>query len=402
MRIVTFLIAMIFFTFPSNNFAQAKNITLHYGYQTFNFPFKTDEIWEEKTEIYFQGYKLQLTKEEIQKLNPKTLDIRSTKQVNTNFIKNFLKEYLEKQIFQEASSSQLTLNENNKINFNNTIQQGQGLNINISTEIIKKAVEENITSIDISVDTYPAKLIIDKTLQEKGIKEIIAIGVSDFSGSSKNRIHNIDTAVHQFHGVIIPKGEKFSFNNTLGDVGSATGYKKELVIRGDETVPDWGGGVCQVSTTLFRSAMLAGLDIEKRRNHSYAVSYYEPAGSDATIYIGSQDFQFTNTTNSDLALHVHKQDQKLVFTILGTHSENTTQLFGPYIYNHVPAPATKFLPSTTLADGEKFFVSPAHNGFTSLWFRKRNDNMEQFKSIYQARPKVYKVGGLNEVKIGNL
>jgi vancomycin resistance protein YoaR len=103
------------------------------------------------------------------------------------------------------------------------------------------------------------------------------------------------------NGVIIQPGEEFSFNQYLGPVRADTGFVPELVIKRSGTKPEFGGGVCQVSSTVFSTAVRAGLPITERRNHSYAVSYYEP-GTDATIYTGSVDLKFVNDTPGAILL----------------------------------------------------------------------------------------------------
>ena len=245
-------------------------------------------------------------------------------------------------------------------------------------------------------------LFIHSDLIKQGIQEIVAVGVSDFTGSSSARKHNIALSLDKFQGYLIKPNQEFSFNDILGEVDGTTGYKKELVIKGDRTIKEWGGGICQVSSTLYRSIMLSGLPITERFNHSYSVQYYYPYGSDATIYPGVRDFKFLNNTNNSLLLHTSMKENQAVFVILGTKVKNDINIFGPYISNVKYPPKTKFLPSTTLADGKKVLISDAHKGFTSTWFRSVNGSLELYRSNYQARPQIYKVGGLKEEKIGHL
>src|SRR6185369_9524297 len=119
------------------------------------------------------------------------------------------------------------------------------------------------------VDSAPVKKLSDTN--NLGINELVAVGESDFKGSPKNRIHNVTVGTDKFNGLIIDKGEEFSFNKYLGDVDEEHGFLPELVIKATGTVPEFGGGLCQVSSTTFRAAMNAGLTITERRNHSYAV-----------------------------------------------------------------------------------------------------------------------------------
>jgi len=125
-----------------------------------------------------------------------------------------------------------------------------------------------------------------------GIVELIGKATTPFTGSPKNRILNIKNGAKFLTGVLIPPGEEFSTVEALGRIDNTSGYLPELVIKGDETVPEFGGGLCQVSTTLFRAVLNAGLPVIERRNHSYRVPYYERDGEgnfigpglDATIY----------------------------------------------------------------------------------------------------------------------
>src|SRR4029077_4231542 len=113
-----------------------------------------------------------------------------------------------------------------------------------------------------------------------------------------NRIHNITVGAAKFNGLIIKPGEEFSLKHSLVDVDDKHGFLPELVIKPEGVTPEFGGGLCQVSSTSFRAAMNAGFPITARRNHSFAVRYYAPQGTDATIYPGSSDLRFVNNLSS--------------------------------------------------------------------------------------------------------
>src|SRR3989344_2994323 len=137
-----------------------------------------------------------------------------------------------------------------------------------------EALEEKTAPLDIPVETTPPEI---KTadVNNLGIKEMIGKGSSRFAGSIASRIYNIGLASSKFNGILVAPEEVFSFNDTLGDVSGYTGYKQAYIIKDGKTILGDGGGVCQVSTTLFRAALAAGLPIVERRAHSYRVSYYE-------------------------------------------------------------------------------------------------------------------------------
>lgn len=155
-------------------------------------------------------------------------------------------------------------------------------------------------------------------LAEMGLVELIATGTSDFSGSPVNRIHNVKTGASKFNGVLMKPGEDISFNKILGPVDASTGYLPELVILADKTVPEYGGGLCQVSSTAFRAALNAGLPILERHAHAYPVSYYKPYGVDATIYLPTPDLRWKNDTGKYILVQTRIEGKKLYFDFYGT------------------------------------------------------------------------------------
>ena len=139
-----------------------------------------------------------------------------------------------------------------------------------------------------------------------GITELIHIENSYFFGSSEERIQNIEKASGEFLGLLVPPGATFSMAANMGDISLDNGYSEALIIYNGRTIEGVGGGVCQVSTTLFRAAFFAGYPIDERHPHAYRVSYYEKtagngrksnlAGLDATVFIPLVDLKFTNDT----------------------------------------------------------------------------------------------------------
>ena len=114
------------------------------------------------------------------------------------------------------------------------------------------------------------------------------------------------------------------------------GFLPELVIKPGGVVPEFGGGLCQVSTTAFRAAMNAGFPITERRNHSFAVSYYSPQGTDATIYPGSSDMKFVNNLSSSLLIETRIVGKKLYFDFYGTKDDRSVAFEGPTVYDRMP------------------------------------------------------------------
>ncbi len=194
------------------------------------------------------------------------------------------------------------------------------------------------------------------------IKEILGTGHSAFTGSPANRRHNIATGAAALHGLLIKPGEEFSLVKALGDISDQTGYLPELVIKGNKTVPEFGGGLCQVGTTLFRTVLATGLPVTMRQNHSYRVSYYEPAGTDATIYIPQPDFRFINDTNNYILIQARSTKNDLYFDFWGVKDGRIATTTYPVIYNIVKPEPTKIVETDALKPGEKKCTESSHNG----------------------------------------
>jgi len=191
------------------------------------------------------------------------------------------------------------------------------------------------------------------SVNDLGITTLLAEGRSDFAGSPATRVHNIRTAARRFNGVILAPGEELSFGKLLGVVDGSTGYAKELVIKGNKTTPEYGGGICQVSSTLFRAAIFAGFEITQRRNHSYAVKYYRPTGFDATVYAPYVDLRFKNNTKHHVLLQNSIEGTELIFRVYGTPDGRTVEMTGPFVTEKNPDGSMKtyFTQTVIRADG---------------------------------------------------
>ena len=172
----------------------------------------------------------------------------------------------------------------------------------------------------------------ETNLDSLGIKEQISEGETYFPGSPSTRLINVRAGAKRFNGVLLKPGETFSFGKLLGDVGPETGYVPELVILGDHEEKQYGGGLCQVSSTAFRAALAAGLPITERVNHAFAISYYtwpySAPGVDATIYYPAVDLKFTNDTGHYILMQTIMSGVDLKFDFFGTKTK-TGVIRGP-------------------------------------------------------------------------
>ena len=315
------------------------------------------------------------------------------------FNETTLTEYLNtiaKSINQEPHDAKFDIKNGRVVEFQNS-KDGQELNIKSNIELINNNFfTKEISTFNLIVNEQKAKISVADT-NDMGIVEIIGEGRSDFSGSPSNRIHNIKTGAAAINGLIVKPGETFSLIKALGPIDGEHGYLEELVIKGDRTVPEYGGGLCQIGTTTFRAAYGSGLPIVERRNHSYRVSYYEPAGTDATIYSPKPDMRWLNDTANNILIQTKIEGAELIFEYWGTKDGRVIEITKPKIYNITKPPEKKLIETTKLPVGEKKCTERAHNGadaefsYTVTYPDGRIEN-EIFKSHYIAWPEVCLIG----------
>ncbi len=218
-----------------------------------------------------------------------------------------------------------------------------------------ETTEDKIVSFEIPYETT-APDVETEDVNNLGIKELVGRGSSRYRGSISSRVYNLTLAASRFNGVLVAPGETFSFNNVLGDVSLDTGYKKAYIIKDGKTVLDDGGGVCQVSTTLFRAVLDAGLPVIERRAHAYRVGYYEQdsaVGFDATVYSPTTDFKFKNDTSGHLLIQTYANTAaaSLVFEIYGTSDGRTATTTKPITTDVSPPPEDLYVDEPTLPEG---------------------------------------------------
>jgi vancomycin resistance protein YoaR len=276
-------------------------------------------------------------------------------------VKNYLNDNLVKQIDQEPIDAKFEM-KNERITEFQASQDGQKLNIDASFNALEQAIIYNATSTAALIVEENKSNVNTANLNNLGIKEIIGIGKSNFSGSPKNRRLNIRTGATKLNGVLIKPGEEFSLVKTLGKIDASTGYLPELVIKENKTTPEFGGGLCQIGTTMFRTALATGLPITMRRNHSYRVSYYEPAGTDATIYDPMPDLRFINDTENYILIQARIENNELYFDFWGTKDGRIIEQTKPIITNIVKPGPTKLIETLDLKPGERKCTEKAHNG----------------------------------------
>lgn len=234
------------------------------------------------------------------------------------------------------------------------------------------------------------------------IEEQIGEGKSDYSHSIPERIHNVQLAASKFHGVLIEKDKVFSFTDTIGDISSLTGYKPAYIIKAGKTVLGDGGGVCQVSTTLFRAALNTGLPIIERHAHAYRVGYYEndsKPGLDATIFSPTVDLKIHNNTDGAILIltEIDSENNLLTFRFYGKKDGRKVELTEPIMGTVSAPPPPVYQDDASLKKGVTKQIEYAAWGGRSTFAYKVTRGTETmidqtFVSNYRPWQAVYLVG----------
>ncbi|MDA3839467.1 MAG: VanW family protein [Patescibacteria group bacterium] len=300
------------------------------------------------------------------------LDLKSTfdpsvekEKIFVSFSESKVKSYFEENIFNETKiepqNAKFEIKDGRVVEFQQS-KDGLEVNFDASFNLLEnKFIGEGEKNITLAITELKSKLR-TQNVNDIGINELIGTGHSDFSGSPSNRIHNISTGAAAINGLIIKPDEEFSLMTALGEIDGDSGYLQELVIKGNETIAEYGGGLCQIGTTLFRTVLQSGLPVTMRRNHSYRVSYYEPAGTDATIYDPWPDFKFINDTKDNILIQTRIEGDDIYFDFWGTRDGRIVELTDPTIYNITKPGPTKLIETLNLPVGEKRCTEHAHNG----------------------------------------
>ncbi len=276
--------------------------------------------------------------------------------------------------------------------------------------IVDRSVDQAIKLLNNPPDQRGTTLLVDvrepqidsNNLGKLGLNEVIGEGVSQFAGSAPERATNITVGSKYLNGALIKPHSTFSFLGQIGEISEKRGYQKGYAIVADQTVPDVGGGLCQVATTAFRSAFFAGAPILERNAHLYRVSWYEelgePVGFDAAVYEPGVDFKFENNSDNWMAISAFVKSGKLYVQLWGTKTPGmTVELIKGTPTNLKNPPPDKTEIDPKLPPGTKKQLDYAHPGLDVTITRLVKLNgielkREAFASTFQAWPNIYKVG----------
>ena len=300
---------------------------------------------------------------------------------------------------QEPHNGTLTVSAENKVTSLTLPTRGQKLNLDATLASIVRAldtVDPDARIATTTIDTVYATFE-GPDAERLGIRELLGQGSSNYAGSPTNRRKNIALGASKINQTLVGPGAEFSTLTTLGKIDGENGWLPELVIKGNKTIPEFGGGLCQVSTTVFRSALNVGLPITERRNHSYRVRYYEPMGTDASIYEPNLDFKFRNDTPSWLLITQERDGDTLRFLMWGTKDGRVASSTNPVVTSVIPAPPKKLIETTEIPVGTTKCPESEHAGATARFnyaIQYANGQMATttFTSVYRPWQAVCLVG----------
>ncbi len=274
---------------------------------------------------------------------------------------------------------------------------GQRLNVDLTIEAVRGALTSDQRTGTLPIISIPPA-VDSSRLGELGIRELVASGATFFKGSSSTRVYNIEVAAEKLVGVVVPPGGVFSFNSAIEAVSGANGFEDSAIIWGDRTAVGVGGGVCQVSTTVFRAALEGGFPFLERHNHGYVVSWYGDPGFDATIYTPYVDLRFLNDTDAHLLIQplVNSVEGVLSFRFYGTRPDRVVEI-SEAVYEDKKQPGEPiYQEDASLEAGQIKQVEWAKEGLTATVIRKVTENgvtrEDPIRSVYRPWNAMYLYG----------
>jgi len=322
--------------------------------------------------------------------------------VNPETLQSFLSS-LAPELERDAENARFIFNDNTReLDLLEPAIIARTLNIGDSIAAMNSALNNGEHAANLVFDTQSPEIGDTATAEELGITDAVSVVSTYFSGSSRERIQNISTAASAFHGLLIPPGGTLSMAEVLGDISLDNGYAEALIIYGDRTILGVGGGVCQVSTTLFRAAFFGGYPIEERHSHAYRVGYYEQGpgspgpGMDATVFVPSVDFRFTNDTPYWLLLETYIYGNQLLWKFYST-SDGRSVEWSSNVSNEVDAPEPLYRENDELDEGEIEQVDYEADGMDVVVYRtvlRDGETLYQdvFRTHYQPWRAIYEYG----------
>ena len=270
----------------------------------------------------------------------------------------------------------------------------------LDRDALKASIAESLAQGGGNV-SLPVKVIEPETTTEEVSARygLIDYAITNASSSSKSRLNNIKVALSYINGTRLAPGEEFSFNKVVGERTASRGFKMATAYSGGEVTEQLGGGICQVSTTLFNAAVKADMEIVERHNHSLTVHYVDK-GKDATVDWGHQDFRFKNNSDDDVYICCYlTEDKRVRFGIFGKLLPNGEKITLEATTTEVVKAETEYQPSAFLAKGQTYLLQEGRNGYKAEAYKVRwdaagNELSRELlcKSVYKVKNEIIQYG----------
>lgn len=305
-------------------------------------------------------------------------------------------------IEREAKNGKFEIRDGKVVEFQ-VAQTGIEIDVETTAEQIHETIQgedDERAPITIAYTEVEPEVTADE-IGDMGVSQLLGTGHTNFRGSGPNRIHNVNLGASRLHGTLVAPGEEFSTLEIMNGFIPEDGWKEGYVIKGDRTVPEYGGGACQFGTTLFRATLASGLPVTNRAPHSYIVSYYydengDP-GKDATIYDPGRDYQFINDTENYVLIQSRIDGYDFYIDFWGTDDGRVAEQTSVRTWNWTPAPETQYIETDELEPGVTDCIERARSGVNTAFdytvtYTDGHKEEDTFSSKYKAWPQVCLVG----------
>ncbi len=295
-------------------------------------------------------------------------DIKLNYSYDTQYIRSRLEE-ISKEVGQEAKDASIILKEQGFVITDEA--EGRALDINKSYDLIKAQLEKVATEdVELVIDVVQPEI---KRADLENIKDKLGEYSTKFNAADVDRTHNIKIATSSASHLLVRPGEVFSLNKSMGPRLAKFGYKEAKVIINNELVPGIGGGVCQVSSTLYNAVLLSNMGIVERRSHALPSSYI-PLGRDATISENYIDFKFQNTSKYPIYIYGEVHGSWVKFSIYGKNENpgRTVKIRTEVVKK--TEPQIKIIEDPTLPEGTEIEEKKAYTGYVVKSYRTVLEN----------------------------
>ena len=242
-----------------------------------------------------------------------------------------------------------------------------GLDFDMSIEQAKKLLLEDKDEYEIQLKTINPQIKLSD-LDSGAYPDLLSTFTTKYGTSDANRNTNIALAAKSINSVVLMPGETFSYNDLIGECSTKTGYKAATIYLNGELSTGIGGGICQVSTTLYNAVIRANLEIVERRNHSLGVTYV-PSGQDAMVSIGTQDFKFKNNRNYPIRIRTNTSGKKVRIYIYGLKTDNDYKVVLDAQYVSSVPFTTTYQKDSSLASGQSKVIQSGSNGCKTVTYK---------------------------------